>query len=54
MQFFRKIKVGSMLVCIENFQNIVTSGRKWRSRNPKFACFPMESLFGVVRPKGEL
>ena len=49
MQFFGKIKFGSILVCIENCQNIVTSGRKRRSRNPKFVCFPMEGLFGVVR-----
>ena len=51
MQFFRKIKFGSIPVCIENCQNIVTSGRKWRSRSPEFAYFPMEGLFGVVRPK---
>ena len=46
MQFFRKIKFGSILLSIESFQNIVISGRKWRSRNPEF----VESLFGVVRP----
>ena len=50
MQFFRKIKFGSIPVCIENCQNIVSSGRKWRSQNPEFACFPMKGLFGVVRP----
>ena len=50
MQYFENIKFGSILVCIENCQNFVTSGRKWRSRNPEFACFPMEGLFGVVRP----
>ena len=49
MQFFRKIKFGSIPVCIENCQNIVT-GREWRSRNPEFAYFPIEGLFGVVRP----
>ena len=50
MQFFGKIKSGSTQVCIKNCQNIVTCGTKWRSRNPKFVCFPMEGLFGVVRP----
>ena len=50
MQFFRKIKFGSIPVCIENCQNIVTSGRKWWWRNPKFVRFPMEGLYGVVRP----
>ena len=50
MQFFGKIKFSSILACIENCQNIVTSGRKWQPRNPKFACFPMEGLFGVVCP----
>ena len=52
MQFVRKIKFGSTgpLLCIESFQNIVISGRKWRSRNPEFVYIPMESLFGVVRP----
>ena len=50
MQFFRKIKFSSILVCIESSQNIVTSGRKWRSRNPEFTYIPMESLFGVMRP----
>ena len=45
MQCFRKIKYGSIPVCNENCQNIVTSGRKWQSRNPKFACFPMEGFW---------
>ena len=49
MHFFGKIKFDSIQVCIENCQNIVTSGRKRSSRNPKFVCFPMEGLFGVVR-----
>ena len=43
-----KIKFGSILGCIDNCQNIVTSGRKWRSENPKFVCFPMEGLFSAV------
>ena len=54
MQFFRKIKFNSILGCIENGQNIVTSGRKWRSRNLKFACFPIEGLFGTVHPVGQI
>ena len=50
MQFYRKIKFGSILLCIESFQNIVISGRKWRLPNPKFVYIPMKSLFGTVRP----
>ena len=51
MRFFKKIKFGSIPVSIENCQNIVTSGRKWRSRNTKFACSLWRAyLVQSVRP----
>ena len=51
MQFYSKIKFGSILESIEKFQNIVMGMLNGDHRTQNvYMCFSMECLFGGVQP----